>query len=458
MIDLRSHINSEGLPFYHSTQNPWFNHLQSFKKLQLSFANNSLTDQLLRLWGANKIALPTANLFSISTGISPQAIAFNPFNNAFYIPNQLDGSVTVYKVAERQTIHIQLEEPLNYPSLVDLTIDPESGDTYVIGAFSNQVYRINSELELVGSLLIPNRPISICINTVNRKLYVGHLLSKTVSLIELDGFSLVSIISTDETSPQIVVNPQNGDWFALHPDSNSISRYNKENNKTASIEEVGIEPQKAIINEELNVLVVLATTSNEVLQIDLQNLNITNRLSLDQKAIAIGYLSANRLIIGTEEELLIYNAELELLGCKAAKAVHSAWYVDALAERIYVPLPIENSIEVIELNKESNSPISFSDNYLQIIKDFQHRPIRLEHVKIQFSGQPLAPILKIGRDSTRGKRNSRLISLCKYTSPLHFSSIFEVSELKDEIIDGNAFWEVLLPANQRLSLLLYYSR
>ena len=106
---------------------------------------------------------------------------------------------------------------------------------------------------------------------------------------------------------------------------------------------------------------------------------------------------------------------------------------------------------------ENNSPINYSENYREVLSDFQYQPILLKHLKVFYSDLNQIPLIRIGTKSSSGKLESRLISLHKYNSPQHISTIYDVQEIKNEKIDGRAFWEVLIPPEQTMTLLLYHS-
>lgn len=441
-----------------ASPNYWLNELQGYEQTQLSFENTTHEVQTLKLWGNNRLAQTTSS-FSISTGTAPELIAYNPFNNLIYTVNQLEGSITVVAPGEKEGITVLLEEPNNYPSPLAIAVNTSNGDVFVIGSLSNKIYLIDQELSVKTEIAIDNRPFAIALNPVNQKLYVSHLLTPQLTVIDLASLSIEKRINLSEIATAITVNEQTGNFLTIHQDQNKITLFDKEGQEIKNAIEIGNRPTKAVYSQSNNSYYIIAEGSKELLQLDSEELTVTKQVQLEDTPIGLSLTNGNNPTVLLEESKLFnrYNTELELQESQAIDEVHPSFYLDESAEQLYVPDPTHSKVNRLSISENQAAIIANSD-YNEVLEEFKYEPAKVAHVKVQFSGLPLAPIFRIGTNSTRGKEASKVISLCKFLSPQHFSRIFEVSDFKDEIIDGNTFWEIDIPPQQHLSLLLYYEQ
>lgn len=459
MRPVQRHIDHDNV-WTTPTSNAWFNRLQSFEQTQLSFQNTTTEAQKLSLWGGNKIATFLPKSLPIQTGTSPQAIAYNSYNNRLYIVNQLEGSITVVIPGEVTGTTVRLEEPNTYPSPVDIAVNTVDGSIYVIGSLSNKLYHIDANLSVKKAIELDNRPISIAINPINQQLYITHLLAKQVSVVALDSLLIENRITTVDVATHIAVNEQNGSWAAVLPETDTLQIFDKDNQVLSSITEEGTTPTKALFDAAQDRLFVITTASKELLSIDTDVLKVTQRLSYDNSPIALSMDNNQNIYVGLQESnsLLVYDQTLTLIQSKTVESIHGSIHVDSGSGVVYIPNPVQSVVLIEQLDQPDQPAIVAQNGYQEVLRDFQFKPAKIEHVRVQFSGAAIAPVFRIGTDSTRGKVSSRVISLCKFTSPQHFSQIFEVTDFRNEIINGNSFWEITIPPEQHLSLLLYYSQ
>src|SRR5690606_34217151 len=68
---------------------------RQFDVLQVTLTNHTNQEQEFRLWGANQGIQGNSALLSFTAGNYPQAVRYNPFNERYYVVNQLGDSVSI---------------------------------------------------------------------------------------------------------------------------------------------------------------------------------------------------------------------------------------------------------------------------------------------------------------------------------------------------------------------------
>lgn len=434
----------------------WFNELQKYDKVQLSFNNTSKQDQQARIWGANQGIEIGLQEQSFSTDNYPQVIAFNSYNNYYYIANQLAGSLEVFETSGQLVKRIQLEPDfVGFASLVDVTFDESTGSAFAIGSISNTLYCIDKNLELVKSIQVTNRPISVEFNTRTNLVHIAHLTDATVSIIN-PLLETTELIAVENEPKDIAINQSTGHWFVINAASNSLSLFDEENQNLGVVESIGSNPSKVILSES-NIAIVIAADSKEVYIVDLDSKTVQAKEELSGTPVDLHLLFDNSFMVITKQpnELIVYGLGLNEISSQEIEFTHSGTALDVDSNTILIPNPNSNSVTIVAIDGSSD-PITASDNYIEVLRDFQHKPVLVKHLKVHFSGQQIAPFIRIGTKSSSGKTVSHLVSMNKYRSPQHFAPIYELTEFENEIIDGKTFWEVLIPPEQNITMVLYY--
>jgi YVTN family beta-propeller protein len=259
--------------------NDWKQKLQEFEQVQITLNNLSDSEQILRLWGANQGLDLGSKTILIPTGSYPQAIAFNPFNQLFYVANQLGNDVTIFDSAGTTVSTVQLEPSFSgFTSPVALTVNVSNGEVYAAGSISNTIYAINTAFEVSMELKVANRPIALAFNPFNSLIYVTHLLSNTVSVIDPSSETIVANLITETDPLAIIINEFDGSVYFLNYGSDSISTFDQFNNDTGLIRGVGNEPVAGVLRSSQELL-VLTKASAELHVVHLQSLTITATIS-----------------------------------------------------------------------------------------------------------------------------------------------------------------------------------
>jgi len=449
MIDSGYHIDS-----YES----WSSQLVAFNTTQVSFRNQSQQERWVKIWGANQAtSIPNKPNF-IETNTYPQAIVFNSINQAIYVVNQLAATLQIFNINSELLAEVVLDENIiPTASLVDVAINSITGEAYIIGSISNLLYVVGLNFEITKTMMLGNRPVSVKHNSLTNKLYVQHLLLTTVSVIDLnEDFSLVEI-ELNAIQSSVAVNEVSGAWATLSKETSNIELFSKENNRIRNSESELSELGNLLFSKDGMKIMAIEKNEKRLVIISISDGEIVQSTPFSFQPHSIQLGDGKNVIVSTIEFNQIIELDEEFNQVAAIetpiKPIH--WTKDVENGVFYITDAINNRISVV--GDENNSPINYSENYKEVLSNFQHQPILLKHLKVFYSDLNQIPLIRIGTKSSSGKLESRLISLHKYNSPQHISTIYDVQEIKNEIIDGRAFWEVLIPPEQTMTLLLYHS-
>ncbi len=449
MIDFVHPINS-----YES----WSKHLEPFSTTQISLRNVSPEEQWVNVWGANQGNSNLGKAKFFATNTYPQAIQFNPINKAIYVVNQLAATLQIFNKNGQLLNEIILDHN-NIPtaSPIDIEINSITGDAYVIGSLSNLLYVVSLNLELTKTVALSNRPFSLRFNSKTNKLYVQHLLLTTVSILDLNADYAIVSLELNSVQDGIAVNDAKGTWASLSNQAKKIQIFNEENILLRSFEISLVDLGSLLFSKDGEKLYAIIQNEKKLLTINIVAGTIEQSVPFDNQPNSIHLGKGNDLMISTTAPNKIIELDEELKSVSeltiAIKPIQ--WTVNVQEGIFYITDAINNKISVEESN--SISPIVFSDNYKEALSDFQHRPILLNHLKVFYSEPNQMPLIRIGTKSSSGKLKKRLIALHKYHSPQHIPTIYDVTEIKNEILDGRAFWEVLVPPEQSMTMVLYHS-
>jgi YVTN family beta-propeller protein len=441
--------------------NDWKQKLQEFEQVQITLNNLSDSEQILRLWGANQGLDLGSKTILIPTGSYPQAIAFNPFNQLFYVANQLGNDVTIFDSAGTTVSTVQLEPSFSgFTSPVALTVNVSNGEVYAAGSISNTIYAINTAFEVSMELKVANRPIALAFNPFNSLIYVTHLLSNTVSVIDPSSETIVANLITETDPLAIIINEFDGSVYFLNYGSDSISTFDQFNNDTGLIRGVGNEPVAGVLRSSQELL-VLTKASAELHVVHLQSLTITATISFSGEPSNITSLGdTGGFAVIDPAHNIIYTLDESLATALSIQAVfvNKGLVYDPINQSLFVSDPLQNSVHQVLLTEFGSQPIEVSENYASVAYDFQVNPVLLKHLKMVFSGNTNAPIMKVGHRTPSGKEQAWALSLGNRKSPQQRLNLLELFEMENEIIDGKTFWMLTLLPKERISLLLYYEQ
>lgn len=448
MIATKSHTRS-----YES----WSEQLSSFNTTQISLQNGSQDEQWVKIWGANQGISNQKKATYFATNTYPQTIQFNPINKAVYVVNQLASSLQIFNKNGSLLNEIVLDQnSIPTASPVDIEINSITGEAYVIGSISNLLYVVSLNLELTRTIALNNRPFSIRFNSKTNKLYVQHLLITTVSVLDLNEDFLIVLKEMNSVQSGIAVNAINGNWASLSNESKKVLIFNEENTLINSFEIGLVDLESLLFSKDGNKVFAVVKSEKKLLTINVVEGTIEQSIPFKNQPYSIQIGKSDHLIISTTEpnSFIELDDNLQFISTLTTPIKPFRWTVHLEEGTFYITDPINNRIAVVGNNQ--TSPITFSDNYNEALSDFQHQPILLKHLKVFYSALNQIPLIRIGTKSSSGKLEQRLISLHKYSSPQQSTAIYDVREIANEIIDGRAFWEVLIPPKQHMTMILYH--
>jgi YVTN family beta-propeller protein len=200
------------------------------------------------LWVNAHAAFSTA---TITTGVSPSAIAVNPLTNKIYVMNESDKTVTVINGANNQTTLVPLtglHKRAVVAGLAKATGQTSPPHGIAINAVTNRVYLANfgasNVVVLDGATDTPiatvpagNNPSGIAVNVATNKIYVanyGNLNGTTVTVI--DGADNHTTTLTVGTGPKdIAVNPVTNKIYVTNEFSYFLSVIDGPTNQVTSV-------------------------------------------------------------------------------------------------------------------------------------------------------------------------------------------------------------------------------
>lgn len=89
---------------------------------------------------------------TITVGIDPTGVAYNPINSNIYVTNEQDNSVSV--IAPNGDINDTIAVG-NGPN--GIVYNPGNNNTYVVNKFDNSVSVIDSSNQVINSILVGSR-------------------------------------------------------------------------------------------------------------------------------------------------------------------------------------------------------------------------------------------------------------------------------------------------------------
>jgi len=432
--------------------------LERFNKTQITLSNSSSKEEWAVLFGANQSNNSTKLDSQFSTDSYPQAILFNPINELIYVVNQLAATLQIFDKGEKLIQRLLLDEnsiPTSSPLAIEL--NSLNGDVYILGSLSDLLYVVNSSLKLTQIIELPSRPYSLKFNPVNKTIYIQHLIGTIISVVQVDNNFTVEAIETNEIQSGLAINTINGSWTSVAEDDKTLTVYNNLNELSQTYEFIDKQlshPSYSINGEQI---LLFDKSVNELISIGANDGEIIQSIILEGTLNRIYLGNQNNYYISLIEpnKIVHLNELLETTASFDTEIPPYVWSVNQTTNVFYISDSI-NSKVIITNQSTGEGVVSYNDDYHELVSDFKYQPVLVKHLKVSYSDRNAVPLIRVGTKSSAGKRESRLISLHKYNSPQHFSPVYEVTEMDNEIIDGRACWEVLIPPEQSVSMLIYH--
>lgn len=142
------------------------------------------------------LSLPALELKNeIKTGLDPRTLTFSADSKLLYVSNFGGNSITVVDVVQGSKVTEIPVGPMPYAAIA------QKGILYVTEHALGKVSAYDAKTgELRSSLDVEASPSGLALDPDAGKLYITHLYSGRVSLIDVSGFTLESTISTGQTT------------------------------------------------------------------------------------------------------------------------------------------------------------------------------------------------------------------------------------------------------------------
>ena len=197
---------------------------------------------------------------TISVGVRPVAIAFNPVNDQLYVANLVSNDVSVIdSLTETITATIPVgQDPLG------IGINPVNGDVYVVNSTSNTVSVFDSSNVLVTTLIaVGTQPVSATYHPLNQQMYVVATGSNEVYPINATNYVVLSSIPTGNKPYQGMYNTNNQFLYVGNRDDETMTVIAPDQSIRATISKGDINIGM-VINQNDNQLFISDTGANTV--------------------------------------------------------------------------------------------------------------------------------------------------------------------------------------------------
>ena len=256
----------------------------------------------------------TAPDFPGGTLFTPTGIAYDPYSDATFIADYLDG--IVYKVtvsADLSSFNVESISLGQGVTPVAVAIDPLQDLVYVTDSTNGNVYIIDpNSMSIVNTVSVGGKPTSLVYSIQNYQMYVGIPgLSSTVVPIDTVTLTVGTPISVS-ISPlpsALTYDDQNGQIYVA-PDPlfgpNNVSVIDPSNNVVGAVINVGIHPQGVAYAYSNDAVYVTNYGSNTVSVIDASSNMVIQTLSVGSEpgpivydpadsSVAVGNMGSNTI-------------------------------------------------------------------------------------------------------------------------------------------------------------------
>jgi|GEM_PF-3392302 len=458
MEDAARHIQAEFLKRL-AVSKQWFEDLQDYEQSQFVFKNPTDKVQQIRIWGIYQEPLSMQKEARIKTGNYPQSVLYNPYTELVYVVNQLSNDVFIYNIHGERLKTITLENGLlPFVSPVDQCLDRNTGEVYVAGSISDCIYVLDPDLNLTRRIPVDKRPVSIALDPLRKLLYTCHLCESRISQLDLESGTLIRQIATAKTPVQVLFRKAVNQLLVLSYTEKSVQLFNPDGELLYTFELDG-RPLKGILSADEQNCYVLTREENAIYSCDLEGGTIPASREFVNSPSGLLLTKGGQIAVNFLQQsgIRFFNSELEETGVKETEAPIEGISYHSEKEVIYYSIRLNNQMGWINLDKAGIPLVSIPEGYREATQEYRFQPLLLKHSRITYSRQMEAPVLRIGSKTPGGKTNSRLISLNNYRSPQHLNSQFELTTVENEVIDGKSFWELLIPPEGSVGIILYYS-
>lgn len=433
------------------------------ESLQISLTNTSSQARQITLWDSSSPLTPLLPgdgegvVQNAVTGVHPQGIIFNPFNNNVYVANQLSNTVAVLD-AQGTVVATVVLSPNTLPganSPVALAAHAVSGKVYVAGSVANTISVIDADFRVSNVIDTGSRPVAVVYNPVNERIYVANLRSNDVTVIDASTEQVVATLPAQHQPRGIAVNPENGDIYIVNSGSNTIKVYSAAHVELAVIP-TGENPVSAFWHPVNRKIYAAIEHGDEVMIIDPASYSVYRSIATGEGPYGMAYHPVKQtLYIGNRGDGTI--TALSLDDTVQSTFAFPGINIGLIVNPVSLALVFTNTSFGRLGTQGGADPIVTDMVALQnAAAHFRFNPSMISHMKMVLPGSLGINQLRVAYRTITGKTRERSISLSSYESPQHFQRVYEVSAMKGVVLDARARWRFLLLANQTVTFLIYY--
>ncbi len=443
------------------------NEKETYEITQVTLNNTSDREQEVNLWGGNLplddniIPREVKKSHSVNVGLSPREIGFNPFNNSFYVVNQLSETIEIFNSNGKKINEYNLRfESCFIGAISPVTIviidDKNSnyyGYAYIVGSVSNKIYELSPDFKITRVFKTENRPVDIAYCTIKQSLIVPNLRSQSLTNIKLPSGD-IELWNNAMSFRKILINPTNGNVFLLSKNQNKIYVYNR-NREEIRVNEIGVSRGQFEYHTSNNK--VLFLTNDKLIILNGEDGKIDKEINLTESSSSMRYDSITlQLYIANRDSPTYTIIDRDFSISKTLPRFNNSdVFCFGQKENSLFEINSHNSEGRITV-KSKESIVKVNRRYTAIRQDFQHSPAVVKHLRVINSGNQKLNSIRLISRSISGKENVKTYSFRKYDNPRHFADISEINDLQNAFIDGRNRWQITLPPRARITLLVYH--
>ena len=422
---------------------------KEFRKTQVTITNSSTEEKLIRLWGANSaesisppspgdvedheiigdVAIPT----NLGAGVQPQGIALNPKNGFAYVANQISNNVTIIDSAGLVVSVVQLEPStlpgLNSPVAIAVNSNASStnyGKVYVVGSVADTVSVIDSTHNLVNEISTGARPIAIAFNPINEQLYVPHIGTNNVTVIDTNTETVLTTLAVGTAPIGVGVNSNNGDIYVTNSIDNSVSVFDNANSLVTTIASVGTRPVSATYHPINDEMFVVASDSNNIYPIDATTYTLGTAIATGNSPYTSVYNSLNEFIyVGNQDDdtftIIAPNHTIRAT-VGIGGNINIGFIFNPSTNQLLVSDTNGNTVNIIGYADITKS-ITINGDYFEKAQNFLHNPAIVKHIKWVLSGDIRFKVLQFVEETPTGMKKTIPISHESYKAPQNFLNV-----------------------------------
>jgi YVTN family beta-propeller protein len=226
---------------------------------------------------------------TITVGYHPRAFAFAPSNNDVYVTN-LDGEmVSVIDTATNTVV----KNITVYHGPWVITFAPSNNDMYV-GNWDGTVTVIDTLTNaVVGTITVGTGPFGITFAPSNNDVYVANYHSGTVSVIDTSSNAVVETIPVGGGLSGIAFNPSNSDLYLTNYYDNTVSVLDTATNRIVGTIGVGSHPSAIALTSSNNHVYAANYADNTVSVISTSTNKVVENITVGSNPTAITFAPSN---------------------------------------------------------------------------------------------------------------------------------------------------------------------